>query len=85
MTDHFSLAGRKATAEGALLWFIKQFVMARASRSTYGVEASVPFNPNLPSHRAREHLAIEDSEGRKITGVFEACVFKVSALNPSLS
>ena len=46
---------RKTAAEGALLWYAKQSVVARVEKRTFGIEGCVRYDPNWPSHRAVSH------------------------------
>lgn len=47
--------------EGAIIWYIKQSVMARIARVTLGVETSVAYNSADLGHRARETLVFTNS------------------------
>ncbi|KAG8802708.1 hypothetical protein FRC17_006361 [Serendipita sp. 399] len=45
---------KKAAAEGAVLWYIKQIVAGRIARFTIGAEISIAFDPKDPSHLKRK-------------------------------
>ncbi|KAG9021183.1 hypothetical protein FS842_006779, partial [Serendipita sp. 407] len=53
---------KKAAAEGAALWYIRQHVVARAVRSTFGIILWRPFEPNS-FHKQRKHRAKMDHDG----------------------
>ncbi|KAG8822499.1 hypothetical protein FRC19_005841 [Serendipita sp. 401] len=44
---------KKAAAEGAVMWYIKQMVSARVARFTLGTQIIVPFNPARVEHLTR--------------------------------
>ena len=56
----------KAVAEGAIIFRLDHLVSSRVSKYTYGIEASVPFNPSLADHLAREDTCYEDSTGETL-------------------
>lgn len=69
---------RKAAAEGALLWYAKQSVVARVVKRTFGIEGCVRYDPKRPSHRAKAHEFRIDQFGvAKRRGWWELCVKKV--------
>jgi len=69
---------RKAAAEGAMLWYAKQSVVARMAKRTFGIEGCVRYNPKQPSHRAMAHeFRIDQSGVAKRRGWWELCVKKV--------
>ncbi|KIM25808.1 hypothetical protein M408DRAFT_330992 [Serendipita vermifera MAFF 305830] len=53
---------KKAAAEGAALWYIRQLVVARAVRSTFGIILWRPYDP-ASFHRERRHRAKMDHDG----------------------
>jgi len=72
---------KKAAAEGALSWYTKQFVVARAARATYGIEIRQEYNKHLKSHATRSHLTHVGPEGTAdLHGIFSPLVLKVCAL-----
>jgi len=46
---------KKAAAEGASLWYLRQTVVARASRSFFGTNMTTPFDQHNTLHKQREH------------------------------
>ena len=69
---------RKAAAEGALLWYAKQSVVARVAKRTFGIEGCVRYDPGRPSHIAVAHEFRIDKLGvAKRRGWWELCVKKV--------
>ncbi|CCA67673.1 hypothetical protein PIIN_01501 [Serendipita indica DSM 11827] len=53
---------KKAAAEGAALWYIRQLVVARAVRSTFGIILWRPYDAGT-FHRERRHRAKMDHDG----------------------
>lgn len=77
---HFSspFHRKKAAAEGAVIWYTKQLVRARAARATFGVEISAQFQTTTPSHRVRQSLTYVDVRGQKrLNGLFDPLVLQV--------
>ncbi|KAH7096190.1 hypothetical protein BKA62DRAFT_720363 [Auriculariales sp. MPI-PUGE-AT-0066] len=68
-------ATKKAAAEGALTWYAKQFVVARAARSTFGIETYMPYDARQPDHRARTTWVDADGSTR-VSGGFSTLVKK---------
>ncbi|KIM25126.1 hypothetical protein M408DRAFT_331414 [Serendipita vermifera MAFF 305830] len=54
---------KKAAAEGAVIWYIKQSVAARIARTTFGMELTPVFDPEDWKHRERRLLAFMDVDG----------------------
>ncbi|KIM20879.1 hypothetical protein M408DRAFT_333772 [Serendipita vermifera MAFF 305830] len=54
---------KKAAAEGALIWFIKQTVLARISRVTIGVPVGVRYDSYDPEHAKRSLKVYIDAGG----------------------
>ncbi|KAF9262594.1 hypothetical protein L218DRAFT_980444 [Marasmius fiardii PR-910] len=46
----------KATADGAVSFYLDHFVSARIARWSYGIKSITPFDRNKPEHLDREHL-----------------------------
>ncbi|KIM25135.1 hypothetical protein M408DRAFT_26535 [Serendipita vermifera MAFF 305830] len=68
---------KKAAAEGAMIWYIKQSVMARIARTTIGVRVNRLYNPRDPEHVRRHKLVWSDLDGVwKLNGGFNAFVSK---------
>ncbi|EJD39199.1 hypothetical protein AURDEDRAFT_171787 [Auricularia subglabra TFB-10046 SS5] len=68
---------KKAAAEGACLWHIRQLVSARAARYTYGIETSRIFDPKNPVHLERRDKAFKDVAGNtRISGFLSVLVVK---------
>jgi hypothetical protein len=49
-------------SEGAAIWHIKQLVVARAVRSTFGIIIWRPFDAKNPVHNGRKHKSYVDDE-----------------------
>ena len=72
------MISKKAAAEGALAWYTKQFVIARAARATYGIEIQATYDKNSSVHTARSHLKYVSADGEtKLGGFFSPLVRKV--------
>ncbi|KIM25112.1 hypothetical protein M408DRAFT_331406 [Serendipita vermifera MAFF 305830] len=69
---------KKAAAEGATIWFLKQLVKARAARCTYGMHAWKVFRRTI--HSEREADARVRPDGTKKIRVFDPVVEKESIL-----
>jgi hypothetical protein len=54
---------KKAAAEGAALWYLKQTVVARASRSHFGVASHPKFDSADPLPLQRPHAKYNDFAG----------------------
>ncbi|KAH7102995.1 hypothetical protein BKA62DRAFT_742744 [Auriculariales sp. MPI-PUGE-AT-0066] len=54
---------KKAAAEGAVYWYARKFVVARAARKSYGINCQMIYDSSLPEHQARSHLAFQDLDG----------------------
>ncbi|CAG7852131.1 SubName: Full=Uncharacterized protein {ECO:0000313/EMBL:CCA70381.1} [Serendipita indica DSM 11827] len=77
---------KKAAAEGAAIWYIKQLVVARAARSTFGIIIWRPFDAKNPVHCQRRHKAYVDDDGvNKVTGFFDTWIKKNSVIGDELS
>ena len=62
---------------GAALWYIRQLVVARAVRSTFGIILWRPYDPNT-FHRERKHRAKLDHDGSmKMVDLWETWLKKV--------
>lgn len=68
---------KKAAAEGAMIWYIKQSVMARIARTTLGVTCRWPYDPQNPDHVQRiERVVIDASGAQMLDGWFQTLVSK---------
>ncbi|KIM24672.1 hypothetical protein M408DRAFT_331646 [Serendipita vermifera MAFF 305830] len=77
---------KKAAAEGAAIWHIKQLVVARAVRSTFGIIIWRPFDTKNLVHNTRRHKSYVDDDGvNKITGFFDTWIKKGSVIGDELS
>jgi hypothetical protein len=77
---HFSSAlnRKKAAAEGAVIWYMKQLVRARAARATLGLELERQFNARTPSHQVRQNLKFVNLRGQTcLRGLFDPLVLQV--------
>ncbi|KIM19487.1 hypothetical protein M408DRAFT_83484, partial [Serendipita vermifera MAFF 305830] len=54
---------KKAAAEGAVIWYIKQSVAARIARTTFGTNLIRRYDPQDREHRERRLLAYVDVDG----------------------
>lgn len=68
---------KKAAAEGSVLWLIRQVVVARAVRSTFGVSA-LAFYDDTTFHKQRPDLRYTDAHGGDRISVWSTWVKKVS-------
>ncbi|CUA72664.1 Heat shock 70 kDa protein 12A [Homo sapiens] [Rhizoctonia solani] len=48
----------KAASDGSVIWYIKQRVVGRAARRSFGLKIMEPYNPNLPEHRYRSPVTL---------------------------
>ncbi|KZV88104.1 hypothetical protein EXIGLDRAFT_679279 [Exidia glandulosa HHB12029] len=70
-------ATKKAAAEGACIWYSKQYVVARAARTTYGVRVDEDYDvKKYPYHRARPPCVDEDDGRLRAEDVFSVLVRK---------
>ncbi|KAH7067222.1 hypothetical protein BKA62DRAFT_810091 [Auriculariales sp. MPI-PUGE-AT-0066] len=68
---------KKAAAEGAVYWYAKKFVVARAARKSYGVLCDESYLRSLPEHQARSNAVCTDDDGRQVLpGRFSCLVTK---------
>ncbi|EJD39203.1 hypothetical protein AURDEDRAFT_91639 [Auricularia subglabra TFB-10046 SS5] len=68
---------RKAAAEGATSWRVKQYVSARAARRTYGIAVHVAYDASSPAHYERREKTFVDNAGDvRIDGVLSVLVKK---------
>lgn len=72
---------KKAAAEGALLWFNRQFVRARAVRFTYGLQVSATYKESIHSERA--DLVRIDTDGTRRIQVFNPIIKKDQVITGS--
>jgi hypothetical protein len=73
---------KKAAAEGAVIWYTKQLVRARAARATFGVEVQRPFEARTPSHQVRQSLKYVDLRGQtSLRWFFDPLVIQVCYLS----
>lgn len=74
-------SSKKAAAEGAVIWFLKQSVAARAVRFSIGVKGSIEYTVKDPQHRARRGDAYLDARGTlMLRGAFHTLVYKDTVL-----
>ena len=53
-------------SEGAVRFYLDNFVSARVMRSTYGTESTVDFDPSNPQHQARRASKLHRPSGRVV-------------------
>ncbi|PVF96871.1 hypothetical protein CPB86DRAFT_476431 [Serendipita vermifera] len=61
---------KKAAAEGALVWYIKQLVASRVLKYTFGAEMGVDYNPRDELHRSRADLTYKNAQDTRRVRVF---------------
>ncbi|KAK4701939.1 hypothetical protein P7C70_g4284, partial [Phenoliferia sp. Uapishka_3] len=71
---------KKAVAEGAIIWFVKQLVVARAVRSTIGIKIAYHYDRKNRDHRQRSTF-IDADKSIKIDGGFSALILKDAIVN----
>ncbi|PVF93798.1 hypothetical protein CPB86DRAFT_876888 [Serendipita vermifera] len=71
---------KKAAADGAIIWYLKQMVSARAARFTLGTDILRPYDPDDFEHRRRSALKIEHQDGRYYLKVMDNWIEKDSSL-----
>jgi hypothetical protein len=64
-------------ANGALAWYIDNPISARVSKHHYGVEISIPFDPNMPDMAHRVPFRNKQGEMR-VESAWHSIVAKVS-------
>ncbi|KAG8753752.1 hypothetical protein FRC14_005759 [Serendipita sp. 396] len=68
---------KKAAAEGAVMWYIKQMVSARIARFTLGTQLIVPFDPARAEHlKRRSQVFIHASGDTYLQDAFRTIVEK---------
>ncbi|QRV90324.1 heat shock protein 70 kDa 12A [Ceratobasidium sp. AG-Ba] len=48
----------KAASDGSIIWFVRQGVVGRAARMSFGLQVVQEYNPNLSSHRMRNQVML---------------------------
>lgn len=75
---------KKAAAEGAMIWYLKNMVITRVARETYGTATKVVYDSWL--HYERSHLVVQDPDGtRRISGTFDPWVKKGASVEDGFS
>lgn len=62
---------------GAVSYYLDRFVVGRIVKYTYGVPASVKFDPEDPEHRKRKDKITVGITGRLQLHIFSPVLFKV--------
>ncbi|KAG8703582.1 hypothetical protein FRC08_002750 [Ceratobasidium sp. 394] len=52
----------KAASDGSIIWFVRQGVVGRAARMSFGLRIAELYNPALPSHRMREQVLLPNGQ-----------------------
>ncbi|KAG9075145.1 hypothetical protein FRC06_010248 [Ceratobasidium sp. 370] len=52
----------KAASDGSIIWFVRQGVVGRAARMSFGLQIVELYNPALSSHRMREQVLLPSGE-----------------------
>lgn len=76
---------KKAAAEGAAVWYVKQSVAARIARTTLGTSVMVRYNPESKEHRKRESLMFIDDDGLRVRGGFNLMIRKGTRLGSNFT
>ncbi|CAA7260296.1 unnamed protein product [Cyclocybe aegerita] len=67
----------KAVADGAISFYIDHFVSARVGKLSYGITASIPYNPTDLEHALRDRFTCVDFAGtRRVNGAFDVILPK---------
>jgi len=69
----------KAVADGAISYYLDQFVVGRVVRCTYGTPVSIKYDPSDPEHCRRSHEKYQGVSGLRLD-VFHPTLFKVAIL-----
>ena len=78
--SHLRLLSNKAVADGAVSSYIAPLVTSRASKYTYGVECSCPYDQSLSDHRQRRHTRFTLPSGVTVLpNAFSSILQKVRA------
>lgn len=72
----FSPGSAKAVSDGAVIWHCTNFVTARRTRLSYGIEISDEYSIRNPQHRDRRIFTRADG-ARVIDGVWSTLIEKV--------
>ncbi|KAL8292583.1 hypothetical protein RQP46_001195 [Phenoliferia psychrophenolica] len=73
---------KKAVAEGAIIWFVKGLVVARAVRNTIGIEFIFDFSRANPEHRLRSPIVMAD-KSIGVDGGFAPLIKKDAVISPT--
>lgn len=77
-----TLRRSKAVAEGAVSYFLTQWVSYRIARLTYGTSMRVRYDPSNSEHTQRSRLAFRDlSGGQVLPGGFDVLLAKASRIS----
>ncbi|CAG7852394.1 SubName: Full=Uncharacterized protein {ECO:0000313/EMBL:CCA74285.1} [Serendipita indica DSM 11827] len=75
---------KKAAAEGAMIWYLKNMVRARVARETYGTSVNALYDALL--HGERSHKVEMDADGfQRIQNVFDTWVKKGTTVDYGFS
>ncbi|KAK1222716.1 hypothetical protein PQX77_014421 [Marasmius sp. AFHP31] len=66
----------KATADGAVSFYLDRLVAARVARWSYGIECETPFDRNNPEHLRRQHLVRVGCSGTRYVPKKFSCILK---------
>ncbi|KAF9262570.1 hypothetical protein L218DRAFT_391751 [Marasmius fiardii PR-910] len=64
----------KATADGAVSFYLDRFVSGRIARWSYGIECSMPFDGGDFEHLSRKHQVITDLSGTRLVPHAFSCI-----------
>ncbi|QRV90319.1 heat shock protein 70 kDa 12A [Ceratobasidium sp. AG-Ba] len=48
----------KAASDGSIIWFVRQGVVGRATRMSFGLKIVEPYDPNMPGHSTRTQVVL---------------------------
>ncbi|PVF93799.1 hypothetical protein CPB86DRAFT_767082 [Serendipita vermifera] len=73
---------KKAAAEGAVVWYLKQLVSSRAARYAVGTDINRPYDSANPQHRERSKLILNNGlDGLQRLRQFDTWIEKDAALD----
>ncbi|QRV90326.1 heat shock protein 70 kDa 12A [Ceratobasidium sp. AG-Ba] len=50
----------KTASDGSIIWYVRQGVIGRAARMSFGLQIVEPYDPNLPGHSTRTQDSVYD-------------------------
>ncbi|KAG9122434.1 hypothetical protein FRC07_001175, partial [Ceratobasidium sp. 392] len=74
----------KAASDGSIIWFVRQGVVGRAARMSFGLQIVEPYNPALMSHRMRDQVLLPSGQ-YFVKGKWDLIVEKDSVVDQRLA